>query len=239
MILLDCGNSSIKAQRFDDHRLQSSFSCAYRLDWTGRLGAWLAQSSESPVYLCSVLDRERQHLLDDCLQGFDITRFRSEASSLGVTNAYHRPDRLGSDRWMALLGAAASVPGSCMVIDAGSAITVDLLGASGRHLGGAILPGFNTSIEAFRRIFSHIDFDALPDPNDPGYSTETAIQIDYAHGSIARLPVLVNRWIPLLDDQPALLLAGGDAARVQSLLEQPTRVIPDLVFRGMRRLIAA
>jgi pantothenate kinase type III len=41
----------------------------------------------------------------------------------------------------------------------------------------------------------------------------------------------------LLDENPALLLAGGDAPRVQVLLERPARIVPDLVFRGLRRLI--
>ena len=241
MILLDCGNSSIKAQRYEQDRLLASFSCAYRLDWCSALAAWLAPASGLPVYLCSVLDPDRQSGLDACLRDFDVTRFVSTAEALGVTNGYREPSRLGSDRWMALLGAAGCSPGACLVIDAGSAITLDLLDANRRHLGGAILPGFNTSIDTFRRIFSHIDFDdpAIAASDEPGISTETAIQIDYANGSITRLPVLVKRWTPLFEDQPTLLLAGGDAARVQSLLGLPARLLPDLVFRGMRRLIAS
>jgi type III pantothenate kinase len=242
MILLDCGNSQIKAQYFRAGCLQASFSCSYRVDWSNRLMHWMKPLECTQAYLCSVLDSARQARLDACLvQRFaaNVTRFRSELRAFGVTNGYDEPGRLGSDRWMALLGAATMTDTDCIVIDAGSAITVDLLSADGRHLGGAIMPGLNTSIDAFKRIFSHIDFNhaAIIEVASPGCSTEAAIQIDYQHHSIESLPTLVNRWIPLLKDDVTLLLAGGDAGRVQRLLTHRARIVPDLVFRGMRRLV--
>ncbi len=242
MILLDCGNSQVKAQFHQSGRVQASFACSYKVDWEVRLGRWLDTLNGSQAYQCSVLDRGRQARLDDCLAerfGAAVTRFTSTPQALGVTNGYREPGRLGTDRWMALLGAAGMSSLDCIVIDAGSAITVDMLRADGRHLGGAILPGFNTSNDSFRRIFSHIDFDhpEIAETAAPGCSTEAAIQIDYAHHSIDRLPALVNRWISLLDPNIDLLLAGGDAPRVQQLLDQKARIVPDLVFRGMQRLV--
>lgn len=242
MILLDCGNSQIKAQYLQAGRIQASFACSYQVDWSDRLTRWLESLQCTQAYLCSVLDNARQARLDACLQhrfAANVTRFRSEPEALGVTNGYVEPGRLGSDRWMALLAAAAMTDRDCIVIDAGSAITVDLLSADGRHLGGAIMPGLSTSIEAFKRIFSHIDFNhsTIAEVASPGCSTEAAIQIDYRHHSIESLPTLVNRWIPLLQDEQELVLAGGDASRVQGLLAHRGRIVPDLVFRGMLRLV--
>ena len=257
MIFLDCGNSQIKAQYFQADRLQAnhlqaSFACSYRVDWSHHLSRWLESLECTQAHLCSVLDRARQAELDACLVrhfGAAVTRFISDPQALGVINGYAQPDRLGVDRWMALLGAAGMTASDCIVIDAGSAITIDLLRGDGRHLGGAILPGFNTSIEAFKCIFSHIDFShpAIAESVMPGCSTEAAIQIDYAHHITESLPALVNRWIPLLQNDVTLLLAGGDAGRVQplfgqglleqTLFEQKMRIVPDLVFRGMRRLV--
>jgi len=242
MILLDCGNSQIKAQYFQAGRLLASFACSYKVDWSDRLTRWMEPLECTQAYLCSVLDSARQARLDACLEprfAANMSRFRSEPQALGITNGYVEPGRLGSDRWMALLGAAAMTDTDCIVIDAGSAITVDLLSADGRHLGGAIMPGLNTSIEAFKRIFSYIDFNhaAIVEEASPGGSTEAAIQIDYQHHSIESLPTLVNRWIPLLQDDLTLLLAGGDAVRVRGLLAHSARIVPDLVFRGMRRLV--
>ena len=243
MILLDCGNSQVKAQYLESARVRASFACSYRLDWRAQLARWLRPLPCSRAYLCSVLDSERQAELEACLAqccGAAVERYTSQAAALGVTNAYREPGRLGADRWMALLGAVSMTDADCVVIDAGSAITVDLLGRNGRHLGGAILPGFNTSIETFKRIFRHIDFSdaAIADNAAPGCSTEAAIQIDYEHSSIETLPALVSRWMQIFDNRAEVLLAGGDAARVQRLLRQPARIVPDLVFRGMLRLAA-
>ncbi len=244
MILLDCGNSQVKAQFHDAGRLRASFSCSYIGDWCAQLRHWMQGLTARQCFFSSVLDSARQAQLDACLArqfGTAVTRFTSQAQALGITNGYLEPARLGDDRWMALLAAAGIVDGDCLVIDAGSAITLDLLRADGRHLGGAILPGFNTSIDDFKRIFSHIDFDheAIAQKDSPGCSTEAAIHIDYDHHSIETLPALVNRWTEIFTGEADVLLAGGDAFRVQRLLERRARIVPDLVFRGILRLARA
>ena len=241
MILLDCGNSSLKAQFRQSDRVQASFSCVYRPRWTRWLMRWLQKLPDGHCYQASVLDAARQAELDRCLAerfGAAVTRFVSESSRGGVINAYPEPGRLGVDRWMALIGAASLVEGDCIVIDAGSAITLDLLRGDGRHLGGVILPGINTSRARFKQIFNHIDFSdpRIAETDEPGCSTEAAIQIDYASNSIERLRELVTHWIRRLNPNAVILLAGGDAFRVQLELEQPARIVPDLVFLGMSRL---
>lgn len=240
MILIDAGNSSVKAQYWQDKSLQASFACRYRPGWPDRLAHWLANLDATACAFSSVLDAQRQQSLDQLLaQRFDrsVTRLRSEAECLGVKNGYLNPEKLGVDRWLALLAAAGICAGDCLVIDAGSAITLDLLRADGQHLGGAILPGINTSTVVFRRIFAHIDFDhpAIAASAQPGCSTEAAIQIDYAQDTLARLVELVDRWGKLLQPQADLILTGGDAAAVVEALQRPGRIFPDLVFRGMRR----
>jgi type III pantothenate kinase len=241
MILLDCGNRYLKAQFWQAGQLQGSFAGAYHSGWRRSLQHWMQGLGATHCYLASVLDTTRQAELEQCLAQrfeFAVTRFVSVAKALGVTNGYQQPERLGVDRWMTLLAAREMLPGDCVIIDAGSAITLDLLRADGQHLGGAILPGFNTSIDHFKRIFETIDFDhpAIAEVLQPGCSTETAIHIDYARNTIEILPELVNRWSQLFDDDATVLLAGGDAQRVQRVLEQATRIVPDLVFRGIRRL---
>ena len=241
MILLDCGNRNLKAQFWQAGRLQASFAGAYHAGWPQRLDRWMQDLSATHCYLASVLDTARQAELEQCLvQQFEtaVTRFVSTAKALGVTNGYRQPERLGVDRWMTLLAARELTPGDCIVIDAGSAVTLDLLRADGLHLGGAIIPGFNTSIDQFRRIFKHIDFNAesIAETRQPGCSTEAAIHIDYTQSTIEILPGLVNSWSQIFEDEATVLLAGGDAQRVQPVLDQASRIVPDLVFRGIRRL---
>ena len=241
MILLDCGNSTLKAQFQEAGSLRASFTIGYREGWPRRLARWISGFPAQRCLLASVLDATRQAELDKCLTdrfGDAVTRFVSRARAGGVINAYAQPERLGVDRWLALIGAAGMVDGDCIVIDAGSAITLDLVRGDGQHLGGAILPGINTSLERFRQIFSYIDFDdpRISATGAPGCSTEAAIRIDYVGNSLVGLNDLVTRWTELLDHNASLLLAGGDAWRVQQSLEMPGRIVPDLVFRGMLRL---
>ena len=245
MILLDCGNSSFKARAYAAGQVRASFASAYGEHAGDRLDRWLADVDAERAVVCSVLDPARQAMIDRCLKRrFDdaVTRLCSEAEALGVTSGYDDPHSLGDDRWLALLGAAISTGrADCLIIDAGSAITIDLLRSDGQHLGGAILPGFNTSHERFREIFAYIDFDdpAIARGTEPGSSTAAAIQIDYDQPSIDRLPALVKRWTSYFQSTPQLLLAGGDAARVQGLLESPSRILSDLVFRGMLARVGA
>ena len=240
MLLIDCGNSRIKAQHRAAGLLRASFSCAYRDGWGDRLDAWMGTAQATRCYFASVLDAPRQRRLEACLGqrfGAAVTRLVSERESCGVVNAYDEPGRLGVDRWLALIGAAARGRRDCVVIDAGSAITLDLLRANGRHLGGAILPGFNTGVERFHEIFSFVDFD---DPrvgasDEPGNSTAAAIQLHFGDDSILRLRYLVTYWLERLQPDAEILLTGGDAARVQRELEQAVSIVPDLVFGGMAR----
>ena len=244
MILLDCGNSQLKAECRRHRHLHSSFTLAYADDWSRNLAAWLAAQAAKHCYLCSVLDDDRQAQIEAVLTrqfGDAVTRFTSEAEVLGVRSGYGEPGQLGVDRWLALLAAAELIDGDCLVVDAGSAITLDLLRADGSHLGGGILPGYRTTLDEFKAIFSQIDFSdpQIAETAEPGSSTAAAIQIDYAQSSIEVLPDLVDRWMARLDEKAVILLTGGDAYRVQRELNHTSRIVPDLVFRGMQRLADA
>ncbi len=241
MILIDCGNYRLKGQRWQGASLVEQFETPYHDHWAIEFSNWLDRTAASQCFLASVLDPDKQATIDRLLEkrfATTTTRFKSEPEALGVRNGYHRPSQLGVDRWLGLLAAAQSSAGDCIVIDAGSAITVDLLRADGRHLGGAILPGIETSMERFKQIFHYLDFDhpEIAQSDQPGCSTQAAIQIDCARGSIETLVELIRKWSSLLDDSATLVLTGGDASRVQTNLSMPSQVSPDLVFRGMRRL---
>lgn len=241
MILLDCGNSLLKWQYLDQERLLASGGLRYDDNWTEVLASRLEGLPDKSVYLTSVLDERRQQKLEQVLTRLhcESHRFRSAATQLGVSSAYAEPGTLGDDRWVALLAAHQLAPQGCLVIDAGSAITLDLLRGDGQHLGGAIIPGTRTSQQHFREIFSYLDLaDLQADAaRPPGCSTPAAIHIDYERESLDILRDLLQQWSARLDDNAQVLLAGGDADRVEEYLPQAVTRVPDLVFLGMRRLI--
>ncbi len=241
MMLIDCGNTALKWQLWQAQKLQASGGFRYQSNSLQSLEHLLKEVAPGRCYITSVLDHSRQQLLEDCItqQNLPYVRFRSAASALGVSSAYADPDSLGDDRWLTLLAAAELAPAGSLIIDAGSAITLDLLSAEGTHLGGAIIPGTRTSRDHFRDIFSYLDLSELQanPERPPGCSTPDAIHIDYDRDSLDILLELLDAWQGLLPGNPKLILAGGDANRVESRLARPLVRIPDLVFRGMRRMI--
>src|SRR5690606_2659551 len=70
-----------------------------------------------------------------------IEAVSARPEGFGVINAYAAPERLGADRWLALIAARRIEPGAVCVVDCGTAITIDVMHADGVHLGGLIMPG--------------------------------------------------------------------------------------------------
>jgi type III pantothenate kinase len=78
----------------------------------------------------------------------ELTFIRAEAERCGVRNADRAPQHLGSDRWAALIAARHRVSGACLVVNCGTATTVDALSAQGEFLGGLILPGLSLMLSS-------------------------------------------------------------------------------------------
>ncbi|MCZ6796596.1 MAG: type III pantothenate kinase [Gammaproteobacteria bacterium] len=241
MLLLDLGNSAIKAQWWRDDELQNSFSCRFKTGWLARFKAYLGLVKAGRAYYSSVLGEQAEvEFIESLGQIFDVdkmVKFISLKSSHGVRNAYPVAEGLGVDRWLCLLGAAARVRQDIVIIDAGSAITIDLMRADGQHLGGAILPGFNTTIAGFKQIMRTANFDH-PDilkTDEPGCSTEACIHIDYGSTDPLIVRQLVDRWIERLAADAVVIVTGGDASRIEKHARHRFLIMPDLVFHGMRR----
>ena len=170
----------------------------------------------------------------------------TRAECLGVRIAYAEPSRLGVDRWLALLGAHGREAGAVLIVDAGTAVTYDLLLGDGTHLGGLILPG----IELMRaglltgtripNLAPGVPLDSAEDgPEAEPWGRDTAAAISL--GGVQALGALADRLYDRLAERssgpgPALLLTGGDSARLVGSIQRPCALVPDLVVRGLARL---
>lgn len=168
----------------------------------------------------------------------------TRAEYLGVRVSYADPSRFGVDRWLALLAAHGRGTGSSLVIDAGTAVTYDLLLDGGQHLGGLILPGIEMMGSG---LFAGTGIPRAPlDASDPSGTTEdwnpwasdtgAAVTI----GSVQALGALSDRLYDRLSEYapgglPTLLLTGGDSGRLAPAIHRPYELIPDLVLRGLAR----
>jgi type III pantothenate kinase len=161
----------------------------------------------------------------------------TEPFAHGVRIAYERPDRLGVDRWLALIAAHRACPGPLLVVDAGTAITYDLLLGDGRHLGGLILPGIEMMRDGLL-TGTHIPRVELEELSDR-WAADTGAAV--AAASIQAPAALAERLFERLARQtatssPTCILTGGDAARLVPALGLPAQQRPDLVLQGLTLL---
>ena len=149
-----------------------------------------------------------------------------------LVNGYEKPSALGVDRWLAMCAAWHIVGGSCVVADAGSAITVDIIAGTGLHIGGYIVPGLHlmedallrdTSGVRFRRGFEGVE-------SGPGKTTEQAVK-----QGLLRMAASFIDSVHAMQRAPAgpILLTGGDAELLQPWLGCSPVVRRSLVLEGL------
>ncbi|MBR9908578.1 MAG: type III pantothenate kinase [Gammaproteobacteria bacterium] len=139
-LLIDAGNTRVKAALMDSEgHLEPWFNADY-----DELAQHVISEPLDGVWIAAVSGQQQNEKLSAWLSSqkqSNVVRIHSEASAFGITNAYEQPAHLGVDRWLAMLGAYDEQPKATVIIDAGTAITVDWIDENGRHLGGWIAPG--------------------------------------------------------------------------------------------------
>jgi type III pantothenate kinase len=175
--------------------------------------------------------------------GCEVHFARSERSACGVTNGYRLPRRLGVDRWVAMIGAWAEFGKPCLVVDVGTAMTIDAIGRDGQHLGGQILPGVALMREALAGHTSELpkvtarSAKAASGMDMFGNSTTAAI----THGTYAAVVGAVEHAAEALRGggyrKPAVVLTGGDASRILTALGGAPSHRPNLVLQGLAALL--
>lgn len=168
-----------------------------------------------------------------------LENFTATPAVAGVRNGYARPAQLGADRWAALLGAWNLERRPCLVVSAGTALTVDVLlddpETGGAYFaGGCILPGFDLMRASLNRHTAHLplasgNFEALP------RNTDDAI----VSGCLNALAGAVERLYRQLPAGSPCLLSGGGSALLEACLDPalPLRQVDYLVLEGLARVV--
>jgi len=167
---------------------------------------------------------------------------RSLATHAGITNAYARPEHLGADRFVGLLAARRLLPAQpAIVIDCGTAVTLDGLHVDGRHCGGLILPGLGLLGQALtsRTQAAHMAELDMSGPMIFADNTRQAMGSGCLLGLTGALEGIRRRMQAQLGPETVTLLCGGDAGRLHALMEQPeqTRLVPDLLMTGLQHYV--
>jgi type III pantothenate kinase len=155
----------------------------------------------------------------------------------GVRNGYEEFERLGLDRWLALLGGFHLASGACLVLDFGTAVTADFVSGNGEHLGGFICPGMPLMRNQLRTHTRKIRYGDLAAERAlerlvPGRTTVEAVE----RGCLLMLRGFVLTQLEMArgywGESFTVFLTGGDATLVSEIVPE-ARVVPDLVFVGL------
>jgi len=155
----------------------------------------------------------------------------------GVRNGYEEFERLGLDRWLAMLGGFQLASGACLVLDFGTAVTADFISRDGEHLGGFICPGMPLMRNQLRTHTRRIRYGDLAAERAleslvPGRTTVEAVErgcsLMLRGFVLTQLELARSYW----GDDFAVFLTGGDAGLVSEIVPE-ARMVPDLVFVGL------
>lgn len=156
---------------------------------------------------------------------------RTPARSGELVNSYADPSRMGVDRWLAMLGAWRRQPGRLCVVDAGSALTIDLVAPDGGHEGGYIIPGPALMERALLLDTDRVRFAEDVDYRlSPGTSTAEAVRHGIAVAQAGALALVLRRSAVKASE---LVFCGGGGELLMALADSGGKYVPDLVFEGL------
>jgi type III pantothenate kinase len=233
IVAIDAGNSRIKWGIHDGSawREQGDLPTENvdRLDDIA--GRW---PSAADAVACCVAGRSVEAAIEAAVaaSGRRLCWVRAAPCAHGVRNGYEVPERLGSDRWAAMIGARAKTQGACLVVCAGTATTVDWLDAAGNFRGGLILPGLHLMCAALANNTAQLP-DADGEYRHEPRNTLDAIVSGCLHaqaGAIERMFARVSA-----EGDALCLVTGGAAYRIVPCLEIPFRMEEMLVLDGLLR----
>jgi type III pantothenate kinase len=152
----------------------------------------------------------------------------------GMAIKYDNPHEVGADRIVNGVAAYEALGGPVVVVDFGTATTIDVIDAGGAYLGGAIAPGLETSAEALFAKAARLSKVDLEDPGTViGRNTRASVQAGLLLGEAARVDGLVRRVWAELGEQTRVIATGGLAERMAPLCETITDVDADLTLKGL------
>lgn len=205
---------------------------------------WRALPVPHSMLGCVVAGEALRWRVEEQLELWDIAPrwVVPSAREAGVSSGYEHPNRLGADRWVALIGArtralaTARGPGQpprpALVVMVGTAVTVDALDAEGRFLGGLILPGFGLMQKALEMGTAALKVPTGEVVDFPTNTSDALMSggVNAMAGAIERQH---RRLLRHTGAEPLLYITGGAAARLKGVIELPFEVVDTLIFEGL------
>jgi type III pantothenate kinase len=244
-VVVDVGNSRIKWGLCAEGRVQATCSLPaddakawerQRTLWTAARGSHRTTERNSWV-VASVQPQRCQKLVEWLRQGGQRVYVLDDANHLPLRVLVERPDYVGVDRLLDAVAVnsrrSAGVP--AVVIDAGTAVTVDLVDGSGAFVGGAILPGMRLMAKALHDYTALLTLIPPPGkrPSVPGTATPSAMEAGIFYAVAGGIEALVRQYNLHCGSTTEVFLTGGDAPLLHAVLPE-ARLWPEMTLEGIR-----
>ena len=193
----------------------------------------LAGQSFDAVMLCSVVPEKAAIMAEY----FSSTPFHqlSHRTKMGVHIDYPKPEQIGADRLANAAGVHALYGSPAIVIDLGTAVTFDAVGANATYLGGAIAPGLASMTNNLAKRTALLPKIELTEPaNAIGKSTTEAMLVGAIFGYRGLIKEIIRKISAEMTEKPVIVATGGDAELIAQGLPEIDHVSPTLTLEGIR-----
>lgn len=232
-LLVDWGNSRWKWARSRNGRLSPMIQVGSQGNPAADMASqWADLPAPDRVACVSVADGGTLHELQrwvDQQWGCPLLVAKTQARAGRLVNAYTNPGQLGADRWLAMLGAMNRCASAFAVVDAGTAVTVDVVDHAGNHLGGWILPGRVLMHQALTQNTAAVRPALIDSAAAFGHDTEGCVAGGISAGVLGALQ-LMRRQLP---EACHIFVCGGDGSWICQHLREADHQ-PDLVLQGLK-----
>lgn len=162
----------------------------------------------------------------------------NNSTELPVNISYETPETLGTDRIAAVVGAKQKFPEhSCLVVNAGTCITMDFIDREGTYIGGSISPGINLRFKALNSFTARLPLLGSREQTGlTGKSTKDAILSGVLNGVIHEVQGIINEYKEIYTDC-TIILTGGDLNFFERNLKGSIFVLPELVLIGLNTIL--
>lgn len=202
-------------------------------------GDWRALRAPHWVLGSIVAGAGVRHRVEEQLELWDapVHWVVPSATEAGLVNGYDHPARLGSDRWVAMIGArqrllARGQRRPCVVVMVGTAVTVEAIDAEGRFLGGLILPGHGIMLRALESGTAGLH---VPTGEVRAFPTNTSDAL--TSGGTYAIAGAVQRMVDNLrahtGQEPVCLMTGGAGWKMAPYMTVPFELVEGLIFDGL------
>ncbi len=243
-LLLDIGNTNVK-WAWHDGELHGFGEFAHDdTDVETLIDAITDTDREAEgIWIASVADDAFTEELGEALADeYDVEPeyLEVDPDEYGVHVAYDRPERLGVDRWLAMIGARRGSSGPLVVADAGTALTIDGLLDDGTHVGGLICPGIHLMQDAVFDDTADVADNAVDDPDEVelfAADTAAAVLSGTTFAAVALIEYAADELERISGEVPEVFLTGGAASTIAPLMGLEVHVLRELVLRGLANVV--